>query len=166
MSVAIALNVTVAARVMWAGSDNAGAVVSTTLMMNVKSVQTTVVVPRGNVEPEAALQAPAGRPLKSSGPVPEELNVTVAPFGPVASTVIVCSVFGGGGGGDDCSTTLISNDPCAELPFESLAEQLTHVVPRGNFDPDAGAQVTGIDPSTLSSALASNVATVPVLSDV
>src|SRR5215212_6721469 len=100
MSLAVALNMTTAsACVMLPGSESAGAVVSTTLILKVKSEQTTIVVPRGNSEPEAALHAPAGRPLKSSGPFVEDVNVTTAPRGPVASTVITCS--GGGGGGDD-----------------------------------------------------------------
>jgi len=52
------------------------------------------------------------------------------------------------------STTVTVKLPVDVLPAESVAEQVTVVVPRGKIDPDAREQVTGSVPSTLSVALA------------
>jgi hypothetical protein len=48
--------------------------------------------------------------------------------------------------------TVTLNDPEAELPALSVAEQETVVVPTGNVDPEAGEQLTGTEPSTRSEA--------------
>jgi hypothetical protein len=53
------------------------------------------------------------------------------------------------------------NDADAVLPALSVAEQVTVVVPDGNVEPEAGAQVTGTEPSTRSEAEAENVTTAP-----
>ncbi|HEY3146296.1 MAG TPA: hypothetical protein VGJ75_08100 [Dongiaceae bacterium] len=42
-----------------------------------------------------------------------------------------------------------------------MAEQVAVVIPIANVDPDAGAQIGAIAPSTMSFALALNVATAP-----
>ena len=53
------------------------------------------------------------------------------------------------------------NDPDAELPALSFAEQDTVVVPNGNVEPEAGVHVTVTEPSTRSVAEAENVTTAP-----
>jgi len=56
------------------------------------------------------------------------------------------------GGVVSCTVTM--KLPLDVLPALSVAEQVTTVTPRGNVEPDAGEQVTGSGPSTLSVALA------------
>ena len=52
------------------------------------------------------------------------------------------------------STTATEKDAVPVLPCESVALQVTVVVPSGNVDPDAGLHVTtAIGPSTLSVAV-------------
>jgi hypothetical protein len=53
------------------------------------------------------------------------------------------------------------NDPDAELPALSIAEQVTTVVPPRNVEPEAGVQVTGTEPSTRSEAKPEKVTTAP-----
>src|SRR5882762_10417485 len=57
--------------------------------------------------------------------------------------------------------TSTSKVAVAVLPALSLALQLTVVVPIGNRLPDAGVQVTGTSPSTVSVAEAVKVTTAP-----
>src|SRR5690242_12600264 len=63
--------------------------------------------------------------------------------------------------GGSRSSTWIRKLPLASFSWASLAEQTTVVVPRGNVEPDGGAQVTGTDPSTRSLAVAVYVPTAP-----
>src|SRR5262249_50692974 len=51
--------------------------------------------------------------------------------------------------------------PVPRLPCASVEEQLTVVVPTGKVLPDAGTQVTGVDPSTSSTAETEKVTTAP-----
>jgi hypothetical protein len=60
------------------------------------------------------------------------------------------------------ASTFTLNDPDAEFPALSMAEQDTLVVPTGNVEPEAGVQVTGTEPSTRSEAEAENVTTAPL----
>src|SRR5580704_17214552 len=57
--------------------------------------------------------------------------------------------------------TVTLNVQLATLPEESVAVQLTSVVPIPNTLPDAGVQITGTFPSQLSAALGVNVTTPP-----
>src|SRR5213078_294865 len=50
------------------------------------------------------------------------------------------------------SRTVTAKDPVATFPLRSAALQVTVVVPSGNVDPDAGAQLTGREPSIASLA--------------
>jgi hypothetical protein len=50
--------------------------------------------------------------------------------------------------------TVTWNEPEVELPWESVAVQLTVVVPTGNVLPEAGEQLGVMEPSTLSVAVA------------
>jgi hypothetical protein len=59
--------------------------------------------------------------------------------------------------------TVTWNDPDAELPALSFAEQVTLVVPNGNVEPEAGVHVTDAVPSTRSEAEAENVTTAPLV---
>jgi hypothetical protein len=59
------------------------------------------------------------------------------------------------------SLTVTVKLPFAVLPDESVAEQLTVVVPMGNVEPEAGVHVTGTEPSTSSVAVAVYVTTAP-----
>ena len=66
-SIAVAVKVTVLfCVVMFAGSESTGAVVSTTMILNVPFEHCTVVVPMGKIEPDAGAQLPRGRPFSSS----------------------------------------------------------------------------------------------------
>jgi hypothetical protein len=56
---------------------------------------------------------------------------------------LICAAAGCSG-----ARTVIWNDALALRPPESVAVQLTVVVPIGKVDPDGGVQVTGTVPST------------------
>src|SRR5204863_355545 len=58
-----------------------------------------------------------------------------------------------------CTVTL--NVPVAVLPWASVAEQVTVVVPRSNVDPDAGEHDGVIAPSTMSVAVGVKVIAAP-----
>jgi hypothetical protein len=75
------------------------------------------------------------------------VNVTNAPEGPVASTV---EVAGTATIGAVVSATVTLKDADPVLPPMSVALHVTDVVPRGNVDPEAGMQLVGSDPSTMS----------------
>jgi hypothetical protein len=62
----------------------------------------------------------------------------------------------------EAGVTVTLNDPDAELPALSFAEQETVVVPTGNMEPEAEVQVTGTEPSTRSEAEAENLTTAPL----
>src|SRR5688500_11780401 len=143
---------------MLSGSSSAGAVVSTTVTLNVPLVQVTVVTPRGNVEPETGAQEEpcVGRPFSSSAPLPGTVNATTAPFGPVASRVM-----SGRTGGGCCSSTVTVKLPVAELLRESDDVHCTVVVPVAKVLPEEGEQLTETLPSTRSCAFASYVTTAP-----
>src|SRR5512141_1718174 len=59
------------------------------------------------------------------------------------------------------STTDTRNVPDASLPWLSVAEHVTVVVPSANVEPDDGVHEGVIDPSTMSFAVALKVATAP-----
>jgi hypothetical protein len=151
---------------MLAGTVIAGAVVSTTVMVNERdallpapsvAVQLTEVDPRANVVPEAGEQTGVTEPLTMS--VAVAANVTAAPAGPVASAVMADGTVSAGA---VVSTTLIRMLPLAELLAASVAEQLTVVEPNGNIDPLGGEQTTATVPSTMSVAEAEKVVLAPV----
>jgi len=52
------------------------------------------------------------------------------------------------------SNTFTWKKPVAVLPCASLLEHVTVVVPSGNAKPEAGEQLTGSEPSTMSVAVA------------
>lgn len=59
------------------------------------------------------------------------------------------------------SWTVTVKLPFVVLLCVSVAEQLTVVIPMANIVPDAGAQITATDPSTMSEDVAENVAVAP-----
>src|SRR5262249_54815314 len=109
----------------------------------------TVVVPRGMVEPDAGSHPEAV--TVSSGSLNVTEYVTVAPAELVAST----SKSAGGmiTGGRSSAGTLTGKGAQPGLPGASVAVHVTSVVPSGNKDPDAGMQLTGTGPSTMSLAV-------------
>jgi len=117
--------------------------------------QLTVVVPMGNKEPDEGMQ------LTGTGPsiwsYADATKLTTAPDAFEAFTVILDGNVNTGGA---LSVTVMLKLPWALFPFESVAEQLTVVVPMGNREPDAGTQVTGTGPSTRSFADAVKLTTV------
>jgi hypothetical protein len=144
---------------MFAGTVIDGGVVSTTVTVNEAcavlprvsvAVQFTVVVPSGNVDPDAGVQ------LTGRGPSTRSVAVglvyeTAAPLAPVASFVMFAGtpeIVGG-----VVSTTITWNEAVDVLPLVSVAVQVTVVVPSGNVDPDAGVQLN-VATATLSVAVA------------
>jgi hypothetical protein len=75
-----------------------------------------------------------------AGSVPAPCDETVSGAGTVST------------GGVE-STTLTENDTLLELPRESVALQLTEVVPSGKVAPGAGEHEVGSGPSTASTAV-------------
>lgn len=118
--------------------------------------QFTVVVVIEKVEPDAGEQVTETEPSTMSVAVAEK--VTVAPDGPVASTVIFAGTVTVGG---VVSRTVTVKDALPVLPAASVAEQFTVVVPNGNVLPEGGTQVGVIAPSTMSEALAEKLTTAP-----
>jgi hypothetical protein len=110
--------------------------------------QLTVVVPTGNVEPDAGVQTGVIEPSTRS--VADALNVTVVPEELGAATVMSAGTETEGA---VVSLTVIVNDAVPVLPAESVAEQFTVVVVIGKVEPDAGVHVAVIEPSTLSVAV-------------
>ena len=156
----------VASKVMLAGTVTTGAVVSRTVTVNDAvpvlpwasvALHVTVVIPRGNRDPEDGAQEGESAPSNRSEAVDE--NVTTAPPGPVASTVMGEGTDKEGG---VVSRTVTWNDPVAVLPARSVAEQLTVEVPRGKVDPEAGEQAGVSEPSIASVAVAVYVTTAPL----
>src|SRR5512140_972048 len=85
-------------------------------------------------------------------------NVTAAPDGPVASSVIFEGTVTVGG---VVSTTVTLNEPCPVLPCASVALHDTSVVPSAKIDPECGVHVVLTLPSTMSVADAENVTAAP-----
>lgn len=111
------------------------------------ALQLTVVVPIGNVDPDAGAQTATSAP--STGSVAVTGKLTFAPLGPVAAAVMSAGTTITGG---DDSATVTTNDAVAVFPIESVAAQFTVVVAIANVDPDAGVQITGTVPSRVSVA--------------
>jgi len=111
------------------------------------AVQVTLVAPTGNVDPEAGLQSGVIEPSTRS--VADSVNVTTAPGEPLACTVMAEGTVTLGA---LVSWTVAWKEPVAVLPWLSVAEQLTVVVVMVNVEPDAGAQMGVIAPSTRSKA--------------
>lgn len=155
----------VASAVKSAGRVRTGALVSATMIWIVRvavlpresaALQETVVVPTGNVEPEAGEHV-TGR-VPSTVSVAVALNSTTAPSPPAASRVTLVESLSAGG---VVSTTLTWKVPLAELERESDDVHVTVVVPNAKVVPDAGLQETGRDPSTRSLAVTVNETAAP-----
>ena len=99
------------------------------------AVHVTVVAAIGNVEPDAGTHVTGTAPDTRSIAV-GLVYVTAAPELLVAAVVMFdgTPLIAGG----VVSTTLTVNEAAAIVPFESVAEQLTVVVPSANVDPEAG----------------------------
>jgi hypothetical protein len=111
----------------------------------------TVVIPIGNVEPETGTHVTDTEPSTRS--VAEALKFTTTPNELDVLTIMSAGkVKVGGVVSTTVSVTVTSKLPLAVFVCESVAEQLTVVVPTGNVEPDAGKQVTGTEPSTKSLA--------------
>jgi hypothetical protein len=111
--------------------------------------QVTVVVPRGNVAPEALEHVGMIGPSLLSTAVAAP-KVTTAPAGPVASAVLLGGTVTTGEAG---SCTVTVKEPEAELLLASVAVQFTGVEPNGNVDPDVGEQLTVGEGSAMSVAV-------------
>jgi hypothetical protein len=155
----------VASLTMLAGGVNAGGLLLT-VTVNVPvavadlesvTVQCTVVVAIGNVEPDAGAQTAAMAPSSTSVPAAE--NVTTAPALLVASLTILAGGVNVGG----LLLTVTVNEPLTADPLESVTVQLTVVVAIANVEPDAGEQTAGITPSSTSFPAAVNVTAAPAL---
>ena len=110
----------------------------------------TVVVPTGNVAPDAGLQVTTGDGSTTSTAV--AAKGTTAEVAPVAAfTVMFAGTVSTGG---VTSLTMTLNVFTAVLPVKSFAVHDTVVVPTGKVEPEAGAQVTNGEPSTASVAVA------------
>lgn len=107
----------------------------------------TVVVPIGNVAPDVGKQVTASGPSTKS--FAEAVKLTGAPEALTASTVML---EGSVSTGAALSATVTVKLPLAVLLWESVAEQLTVVVPIGNVEPEAGEQIAAREPSTRSLA--------------
>src|SRR5689334_12320766 len=129
---------------MFDGTLTAGAVWSTTVTVNDAlatlpclsvAVQVTAVSPIGNVLPEAG--AHDGVTAPSTVSVAVAVKPTVAPFGPVASTVRSATEIAGA----FVSTTVTTNADCPVWWLLSSAVHTTAVLPIANVDPLTGSQV-------------------------
>jgi hypothetical protein len=157
----------VAGKVAFAGTVTTGAVESRTVTANVAvaalprvsyAVQLTVVVATGKVVPDAGAQDTGRGPSTRSAA--ELAKVTIAPAGPVASTVMFAGTVRAGA---VVSRTVMVKPPEAVLPARSVDEQATVLVPMANTDPDGGVHVTGRAPSTTSVAVALKLTATPAL---
>src|SRR2546425_3116957 len=148
------------------GTVMCGGVVSRTVTANEEepvfpwaslAVQSTRVVPSGNVDPEDELQLAVTGPSTMS--VAPAENGTVAPPGPVASAVMSEGTVSDGG---VVSTTMTSKDLDAKSPWESTAVHITVVVPRGNIELEVGVHGAATEPSTKSDADAETPTVAPL----
>ena len=146
----------VASAVIGDGRFNVGGVVSATVTVKLAlallpepsvAVQMTVVVPTGNELPEGGTHVGVRLPLAVS--VALAVNVTWAPPGPVAGTLIGPGTLRTGG---VVSWTVTGNELLPVFPWLSVAVHVTVVVPSWNVLPDAGAHVGVRLPSTRSTA--------------
>jgi hypothetical protein len=148
------------------GTETSGAVVSRTVTLNESgsdvlpcesvAVQVTVVVPTPKVLPEEGEQSAGKVPSTRSLPVAE--NETAAPADSVASVVMFP---GTDTDGFVVSWTVTLNEALPVLLDESVAEQVTFVVPTAKVSPDEGEQLGVSDPDTVSLADAEKVTTAP-----
>jgi hypothetical protein len=122
-------------------------------------VQSTVVVPKGNVAPDAGVHVTDTLFPSTVSVAPGVVKVTDTPPGPVAS--LVMSAGGSPTFGGVVSTTLTVKDADELLVCESDAVQVTVCGPRPRVAPEAGEQLTGTEPSTASFAEAEYVTTAP-----
>jgi len=99
------------------------------------------------MKPETGEQATVNGPSTAS--FAEAVKLTGAPEAFNASTVMLAGNVNTGG---IVSTTVTVKLPFAVLLWESVDEQFTVVVPKGNNEPEAGEQVTATGPSTASLA--------------
>ena len=109
------------------------------------ALQLTVVVPSGNVDPDAGLQTTGAFSSAVA------TYVTTAPAALVASAMMFagrCRV------GAVVSWTVTVKLPLWWFACASVVEQFTVVVPMAKVEPEVGAQVTASVPSTMSVAVA------------
>jgi hypothetical protein len=116
------------------------------------AVHVTVVVPIGNVEPDAGEQVTGTAPSMSSVAVGVGY-VTTAPDAPDAA--LVMSDTGPITGGVVSVATVTLKVAVLVFPDASEAEQVTVVVPTGNDEPDGGTQLTVAGPLIASVAVGS-----------
>ena len=109
--------------------------------------QVMLVVPIGNVLPEAGVHVGAITPSTLS--IADTTYAIVAPLGPVASAVIGLGTTSTGGVMSETVTVKLAT---AELPAASRAVHRTDVAPSGKVLPDAGVHATATGPSTSSIA--------------
>src|SRR2546422_9144534 len=150
---------------MSSGTVTCGAVVSLTVIVNEDepvfpwasvAVQSTLVVPSGNMDPDDGLQIAVTGPSTMS--VAPAENETVAPPDPVASTAMSRGTVSDRG---VVSTTRTVKEAMPVLPWASVARHTTVVAPNPNIEPEAGVQ-TGVSlPSTRSSAVTTKNALAP-----
>ena len=119
--------------------------------------QLTVVLPRGNVEPEAGEQLTVKFLPHPSWAVGEK--VTAAPAGEVAATVMLAGQVIVG---FPLQVTVTSKEQVALRPWSSVVSQDTVVLPSGKMLPEAGVHVTGRPPAQPFLAVTSKVAMAPV----
>ena len=108
--------------------------------------QLTVVAPSGKVEPEVGTQLTKTEPSTMS--LAEAENVTTAPEGPVALVVMLAGRLSTGAVVSTIWTVKVVG--VATLLFESMALQVTVVLPTTKVVPEAGVQVAIPAPSTIS----------------
>ena len=119
------------------------------------AVQVTVVTPRGKFEPEAGTQVGVSEPSQLS--VAVAVNVTATEHIPAGEFIVI------GDGqvttGGSSSLTVTVNEQLPGLDDESVAVQLTVVMPFGNVEPEVGLQTGVSEPSQLSVAVAVKLTT-------
>jgi hypothetical protein len=112
------------------------------------AVQVTVVTPRGKLEPDAGTQVGVIEPSQLS--VAVAVNVTATEHIPAGEFIVI------GDGqvttGGSSSMTVTVNEQLPMFDDESVAVQVTVVMPFGNAVPDGGEQTGVSEPSQLSVA--------------
>jgi hypothetical protein len=149
VNVTTAPPVLVARAVMFDGTVTTGGVSVTVIVKLAVPVlvcssvaeQFTVVVPSGNVEPDAGVQVTGSVPSTTS--VALAVNVTAAPLGLVACVVMFDGTATTGG---VVSVTVTVKVPLAVLRAASVAVQVTAVVAIANTLSEAGVHVGVMDP--------------------
>jgi len=158
----------VASAVMSAGSRSAGPSRSATVTTNwaelacpptSDEVQVTVVLSSGNRWPETGSHETGRDPSTRSSAV-GSVKVNGAPDALTAAIVVLAGTSVRTG--PAVSWTVIVNVADPVLPFASVAEHVTVVMPSTNIEPEAGIHGAARDPLTASDAVpAANVATAP-----